>query len=315
MVFNILIIILILIIIYNITKRDHNEHFNNTEVTEDIFNNYYNNQLRYINNIFSFIKSYNTNNSNIVINSTTDLNNKILTTNDLNIKNHMKLKKLHIKGDLTLSSNLKINTNAINNIIPRYTIIAWYPKYKNNYKNQIIYNKIPKGWVLCDGKKYYLDENNNFKLYTSTFTNVISDIIETPDLVNKIIVGTNPISYTWNDGTKENTIKEKKFKSSNNSNLYTLKNSDLPIHSHNYSTSWVYTPERPRRYDINNTNDVGSYEVSTQSFSGIATGVVSPYNYGKEPNTKTKTDFAGTGDQTAIDRSQPYIKLLYIMKL
>ncbi len=307
MILNIIIIFLILVIIYKISQKK--EDFTNTEINT-IINDYYKNQIKYINNIFDYVNNYNNNNSNIIINSTNDININTINTNDLEITNHFKIPNLHIKGDLTFSSNLIIDKNANINIIPRYTIIAWYPKYKYNDVESI--STLPKGWVLCDGKKYFLDiTDNTFKIYNSSIKYYSGDLIETPDLINKMVVGTNNESYEWKNNTITNIIEKKDFMTSKGSNSYTLKKEDIPIHSHNYSSSWLYNVTQPT-----NWKDVWEdYTLSSQDNYGIATGVVIPYNYGDIPITITKTDYTGSDTPTPIDRTQPYIKLFYIMKL
>jgi hypothetical protein len=302
MILNIIIIFLILLIIYKISKKK--EDFNNSDIdlTYEEFNNYYNNQIKYINNIFDYINSYNKNNSNIIINSN-DIKTNTINTNKLEIHNHMKIPNLHVKGNLTFSSNLIIDKNAKNNIIPRYTIIAWYPKYK--YLDAEYMSTIPKGWVLCDGKKYYLD-NNNFKLYDPSIS-VMGEIIETPNLVNKMIVGVNPNTYE----TSDKVIDKKDFMTYKGSDFYKLTSNDIPKHSHNYSSSWLYNKNLPTDW----LTEWENYTLSSQDDYGIATGLVIPYNYGETPNTIVKTDYSGNNDPTPIDRKQPYIKLFYIMKL
>lgn len=304
MILNIIIIFLILLIIYKISKKK--EHFGNEDInlTPDDFNNYYTNQIKYINNIFDYINNYNKNNSNILVNSNNDIKTNTIKTNKLEINNHLKIPSLHVKGNLTFSSNLIINKDANHNIIPRYTIIAWYPKYK--YLDVEYISPMPRGWVLCDGKKYYLDTNNNFKLYDPNLS-VTGEIIETPNLVNKMIVGVNPSSYE----SSNKIIDKKDFMTYKGSDFYKLTSNDIPKHNHNYSSSWLYHKNLPTDW----TKEWENYTLSSQDDYGIATGVVIPYNYGDNPKTITKTDYSGNTDPTPIDRKQPYVKLFYIMKL
>ncbi len=252
-----------MLILYNL-RATTKENFANIDINEYLrsqINDYYNNKINNINNILNFVTNYNTNNNNITITSSNSITSNNITAGSLYLLGNHKINNLTINGNLTLSDNLIINDyrsdnyNKNINIIPRYMIIAWYNEY--DYINK--YN-IPNGWVLCDGSKYYFNENNILSNFDNSINiNIVGEIIETPNLVDKFIIGSSTdITY---GGT----------------NFYNFKSSDIPNHQHFFSIG----PKPPES-------------------NGISHGVYSEGNVGKGKPFKTKLDKVGTKDLVDI---------------
>ncbi len=238
MIKNIIILLLILLIIFNLFKPKK-EHFTDTSFLEEKVNNYYANNIKYINNVLDYVNNYNINNNNINIKSTTPINCNNMTVGGLYASGYNKFNNLTINGNLTISDNLVIDdyrndsyTKDIN-IIPRYTIIAWYDKYyvKNDTITPL---NIPKGWVLCDGKSYYIQNNSILEL-NSEFSN-LPDIIKTPNLVDKFVIGQSTSESEWFSNDLNQTFKNRiiPFNSYGGNNFHTITLNELPIHFHEF---------------------------------------------------------------------------------
>ncbi len=303
----IIIVILIILILNNLKTKENftTSTFDAKAYLENKIDNYYNNKIKNINNILDFVTSYNNNNNNINIISDTPINsNNIIVNKDTEIKGYNKLNNLIVNGNLTISDDLIIDDyrndtyNKNIEIIPRYMIIAWHSKYKYNSEKIPIELDIPKGWVICDGKKYvYI--NNKFEELNSE-SEYTGEIIETPNLIDKFIIGASEESFEWtsivdgngNKNTKQNTPIRTLY-SYGGINNYVFKKTDLPPHIHNFM--------------------IGPKIVEDQNKKSY--GVYSHMNSGTGMPIKTKLDYYGRATPLPVNIKPPYYSLYYIMKL
>jgi microcystin-dependent protein len=112
--------------------------------------------------------------------------------------------KITTIADLTVTGNV-LFTNKNNNmieILPTGMVIAW------------ALSTLPKGWALCDGQKYKLDNNNN----------TILDIngTQTPDLRGRFILGSGQGTNLTNRNLNSTGGEEK--------HLLTVE--EMPSHNH-----------------------------------------------------------------------------------
>ena len=206
---------------------------------------------------------------------------------------------LTIKKDLIVEGNVKF-TNINNNInlfdiFPRYTIIA--------YANI----NFPKGWVLCDGARYYPENHRNqFTRIDSSLYGQFNDTsINTPDLLSRCIIGagfgaTN-IGNNISGGNKE----------------YTLKEANMPSHSHNMFVTG--TGETGKSVFTWNGTD-GRRKDTNVLASGLVGGnsdysLLLTYAITAADMWTGKTSLYGSDNPTPISLMQPYCALYYIMKL
>ncbi len=216
---------------------------------------YINKKNRFINTFSNMadLEKYATNDKLAMTNILNFLNN--IKDDTLNITKSIRINKLTIRNNLTLyntsniiEDDMKINIDKVeltksgynNNryldIFPRYTILLY---------NNTNLTKLPKRWVLCDGKKWYvhktkyIDPESKYPLekgfdnetdeatfindYITTYnvneydiTNDF-DIIKVPDLRGRFIIGTND---------------KYKFNSSGGTDKALLEKQHLPAHSH-----------------------------------------------------------------------------------
>jgi microcystin-dependent protein len=203
------------------------------------------------------LKTYAINDISAMTNILNFLNN--IKDDTLNISKQIRIDKLTINNNLTLYNTGNIiegdmkfnidkvelttsggyNNNRYLDIFPRYTILLY------NSRNLA---KLPKRWVLCDGKKWYVhktkynDSNSEYPLeigfndteaaaenafiqqYKTSFNteeyniNNDFDIIHVPDLRGRFIIGSDNNKYKINSrGGTDKALLEKKH---------------LPAHTH-----------------------------------------------------------------------------------
>ncbi len=267
MIQDIIIFILILLVIYYISKKS-SEHFTVPNV-EDLdsyiktnIDENYQNKINSIDIILNFIQENSKNNNNFVINTNTPITVKEINSGKFKIDGIQKFKNLRIKGDLNLHGGLNINYDEGKNtveIIPRYMIVAWSNNfYKritilpenlengiiegvNDRKLEAIILDIPRGWVLCDGRSYIIENGN-------PIVSQLENSIKTPDLRNRFVIGVSPDEYSYTDqeAVLKNTpanqietvyISKYEFGQNYGNHTYSLIKEDLPHHWHMFTTT------------------------------------------------------------------------------
>jgi microcystin-dependent protein len=179
---DIILFTLILLTIYLLYKTTKLEKFNsNIDLTKEV-NDIYKIDIDALRNMASLSKYLYINKEKCIIPINT------AQVNNLNINGN-----LNVNGDVEF--NYK-NTNIFE-IFPRYMIIAWFNE------------DIPKGWVICDGKKY-LDANGIE--------------IEIPDLRSYMIIGAFK--------GKSNNLTIRNYKTKGGDNTVLLEQIHLPQHTH-----------------------------------------------------------------------------------
>ena len=188
---------------------------------------------------------------------------KNIIVNDLNINNNCV-----IDGNLNITNNLSFNfsSNQINNIfldiLPRWSII--------NFDNNTLPIILPKRWVVCDGKKWYINKenDNDIKGYIiGTEPNNIDnkyEVIVVPDLRGRFLFGASD-KYKFKDqGGKDKAI---------------IKPEHLPNHYHPTNIvrnrdekNFKYAKNMPFNgnwLDIDYDDDSGRYILDTNKYGNI----------------------------------------------
>ena len=181
---------------------------------------------------------------------------------------------LEINGKLNLKKNIKFNKKNDNNfkfdIFPINTIITW--STTSDY--------IPKGWAICDGKKY------TYNSQTGEISEDNNGTITTPNLQGRFILGSNIIGNT---GGEAKVI---------------LTESQMPNHTH----------------DINNnfSTDTNVYSSSLVSFDyteiGNTNGHAEDNNIYFSTNNSSN-NIGNMGNNKPHENRPPYYALIYIIKL
>ncbi len=266
MIQDIIICILFLLIIYNLLKKKQ-ENFSVPDVEnldsyiQTNINDNYKEKINNLDIILNFINQYNINNNNFKINSKNPIPVKDVVVGNLKTIGNQNFKNMTINGDLKINGGLKINYNEGRNkidIVPRYMIVAWTNNfYKrvtiipedlengiiegvNDKKIEAVVLDIPKGWVICDGSGYIINENGD--IIRSTNANAII----TPDLRDRFVIGAceefsytdlEKVYYRKNINTNFDIIYISKYEFGkiygNYSTRLTSKN--IPVHDHEYT--------------------------------------------------------------------------------
>lgn len=127
-------------------------------------------------------------------------------------------------NDLIINGNITMNGN-VNIVQFRGLIVIWSGAITD----------IPKGWALCDGQKYILD-NNNLAIVDYTGT-------QTPDLRGRFILGSGQGTNLTNRVVNETGGLEK----------VTLTIDQMPVHSH--SVNDAYFAEHSWPYNLGGSGD------------------------------------------------------------
>ena len=114
-----------------------------------------------------------------------------------------------IEGDTVLKGKVEFENkdDMLMNILPKYMVIAW----ANN-------EGIPKGWAVCDGKKYILNDDG-----TATVTS--ENGIQTPDLRGRFVLGMG----------HGNGLTNRKLNDIDGAEIHTLTIDEMPKHNHRYN--------------------------------------------------------------------------------
>ena len=200
---------------------------------------------------------------------------------------------LTLPTNITIPGNLKVdgnvfftnkNTNLMN-LFPKFMIIAL-----NNSEG------IPKGWAMCDGKKYKMDPLTGVVSLLNMET-IDADSIITPDLRGRMILGGGEGTGLTNRTLNQNGGKE------------IMTANDMPAHTHDV---------------LNLLNHVGCDGTNCgQGHGGAKLGrpitgksgpaYMSTFLYSRPNELPTSTGIAGAGGSQ--NNMPPFYVLMYIMKL
>jgi microcystin-dependent protein len=191
---DIILFILVIVIIYLVYKTKNLEKFDDlTDRIKITVRGKYNMDIDAIRNLASISK-----------NILRDANTLILPINKFNI-NNLTLNYLEVNGNVKFNSK---NTTILN-IFPKYMIIPW--------ASNITISNIPKGWALCDGKKYIL---NTFTLVAELNDNGTL----TPNLSSRFILGAG----------KGDGLIDRVFDNIGGEENVTLTIAQIPSHNHSH---------------------------------------------------------------------------------
>ncbi len=191
---DIILVILVFIIIFLVyKKRNINKISEELDIKEDFYATI---DSTIVNSHYKLIESI----RNI---STTALN--ILQNRDIFT---IPAKTINVKN-LTIDGKILLNNDSsMLHLLPKNIVIAFAG------------DNIPKGWVLCDGKTYSLDDNGNVK-EDSLGT-------ETPDLRGRFILGAG----TGIDIDGITNLTKRKWKDKDGEENHTLTIPEMPEHNH-----------------------------------------------------------------------------------
>ncbi len=222
------------------------------------------------------------------------------------------IKNLQVDGNVKFTNK---NTNIIE-IFPKYMVISWASA------------DIPKGWALCDGKKYKITADG-----TTTET-LDTDGINTPDLRGRFVLGSNPSKFT---DVNQTVISERTLNDFSGEENHILDITEIPEHRHFVFYDGPFPDAYPNRVlaekiystDVNvaiNPGMIGLINNQSAPMAFVKAGSDSP-NYlmisawGNEPNVgKTShklIDYASNpvNSNKAHNNMPPFYVLTYIMKL
>jgi microcystin-dependent protein len=281
---DIILIVLIIAVIYLLWKTSNSSNSSNSsenfDVTADIqtaINNTYRVNLDAMRNLG-------------------DIANKILNNDDTLVlpANLTKIVNLEVSGDLEISGNVNFTNKdtKIMEIFPRYMVIAWAT------------DNIPSGWVLCDGNRYYktTDANNNIifpQIIAGNTAPEGAEIIETPDLRGRFVLGSGNGEIINNDGTKT-PLTPRILKNRGGLEKVALTIEEIPSHSHDTVGPQNYTSLGPG----NGYQPGGDFKVITQT--GVTGGRL------REITTRGALPIY---DTMPHENMPPFYVLTYIMKL
>ena len=190
--------------------------------------------------------------------------------------------KTVIEGDTVLKGKVEFENKdtMLMDILPKYMVIAW----ANN-------EGIPKGWAVCDGKKYILNDDG-------TATDTLENGVQTPDLRGRFVLGAGEgKTYQYDTGkvdaegkaiTEERVLTTRKLGDNNGEEQHTLTIAEMPWHNHG-----VYT---------------GSGEGCTPE------GRLTQWAQCSNPIKKTDV-MEKVGGNQPHNNMPPFYVLIYIMKL
>ncbi len=193
-----------------------------------------------------------------------------------------------IPGNLTVDGNVFLtnrNTNLMD-IFPKFMIIAWGTA-----------DGVPKGWALCDGRKYKMNPT------TGVVTLLRDDATEdnmviTPDLRGRFILGAGQGDGLTNRELNKNGGEEN----------HTLTVDETPSHSHDLINflNWGFNCEGPNCAFFNDGGVCGSVE--SKSGDKRKCGKLG------QPGDMPKNT-GNSGKDGAHNNMPPFYVLIYIMKL
>jgi microcystin-dependent protein len=168
-------------------------------------------------------------------------------------------------------------------IFPRYMVLIWGSTNEIRIDGNKKKNNIPKGWALCDGTKYYLnDDGDTQKAYED------KDGIYTPDLRGRFILGSG---YGSKDEKQKHLIQRNLYEKGGEEYVK-LKHQELPPHTHTYP---YITYNSEKSSNITNENIYFNVDNKAQTSSVYGNNLESKYS--------------------SHNNMPPYYVLTYIMKL
>ena len=284
----ILIIIIILLVLYILFKKHVSEPFTVTDDINQAINDIYKADVNAIRNLSNFASEIKNNNDSFTIPA------KITSVSNMNMT-----------GDLTVNGNVKFtNKNNIMEILPSGIVIAW------------ALNSIPKGWALCDGKKYIINSDGNVSENSTG--------IQTPDLRGRFVLGSGSGGKDMNN----ELLSERVSGITGGEEKHTLTLREIPGHTHNLSYPYVACAGGGCLLGSGSVLSgvvLGTYEKMT-SYSyrdpNALPRITSNTGGTLRPSTGTKADGAiadyttpAAYDTTPHNIMPPFYTLTYIMKI
>jgi microcystin-dependent protein len=204
----------------------------------------------------------------------------------------VKINDLVVEGDVKFTNK---NTKFMN-IFPKYMVIAWAN------------SDIPKGWVLCNGERYTIDDNGITSVVTRT-TSGYSNIGElTPDLRGRFILGSG-IGVIYDktiDGNytakRNSNLTERILNERDGVEKVALLIDQMPAHKHYYAQAYGWDDNKLNLRNV-------TYPENSGTSGNIFTNDQGEYRASNTPNTSV------TGKGEAHENMPPFYVLTYIMKL
>lgn len=204
--------------------------------------------------------------------------------------------RLKIDGNLAVSGKVKERhqDGGYYDVVPAGSVLMW---------SNTAGNTIPKGWALCDGKKY---------------KNAIGSTITTPDLRDRFVVGAGKGYQPGNNG---------------GSNTVTLTTDHMPTHAHTLNDPQHNHEQSAKEHSHNIATNTPPF--FTQIKSGMFISVSSKSKKGRielgpmpiriemapssshieQKKAATGISMASSGGGKSHENRPPYFALYYIMKL
>lgn len=211
------------------------------------------------------------------------------------ILDNLNINTKYSTDDLISNNNIIINDATLQryniDVFPRGMIIAFN------------YTTLPKGWVLCDGKTWYINKNNNADVKTTLYSYDYNYVeLKTPDLRNKFIFGSN-ITDVGKTGGQKNV---------------TLEFNQMPAHTHT-GTKLISNKMKTKTcvgcsdetiHNLNYALDMNTY--ITYNYARIDPSVEKNEALIYALNRHIKADDTMTAPH---ENMPPYLCLLYLIKL
>lgn len=175
---DVIIIILICIIIYALVDK-RKDHFTETYTPlEQQINNAFEVDMSGIRKLNEIIVDLENNDLTTV--DFSKYNVKELILNNVDVKLNSDYSNNFVVSNMKLLGDVIIKDHSKANIIPRGFIMAWYDE------------KIPFGWILCDGTTFWSHKYDSSDTSIKPITNLNNYYeIKTPDLREKFILGSD----------------------------------------------------------------------------------------------------------------------------
>ncbi len=269
---DILNIVLILGLLYLIYKSNTNkEHFTVNDDVKQAINEIYKADINAIRNLSNFATNiYNEGDSFTIPAKTTNMTNLV------------------ISGDVTFTNK---NT-GIMEILPTGMVIAWTN------------TTTPKGWAVCDGQKYKLDNN--------LIAIVDNNGVQTPDLRGRFILG----SGVGGKDINNIALTERLINNTGGEENHKLSINELPSHTHTHIDRMLPTPNDDTAGQAPIFTNIGLTVVDKAPPNSWGAGVWQAWASSKDKPIYGKNDNTGSvGNDTAHNIMPPFYVLTYIMKL
>jgi microcystin-dependent protein len=256
MIKDLIIYILFIIIIMLYKTKETLTNTNDDTLTDFIIND-----KKAISNILNFTNKFVTNNDSYNIK-------KNIIVDDLNIYDNC-----FVDGNLniinTLSFNFNFSGNMLLDILPRYSII--------NFHNKEISVKLPKKWVDCDGKKWYINITNDNDITNVEPENINNyEVITVPDLTGRFLFGAGNNNKIKTLGGKDMEIITPQQLPNHYHPTNIVRNRDIT--NFKYSRNKIYNEDKPW-LDINYDDPSGNtYILDTNKYGNIGANNINLVN-------------------------------------